>query len=235
MTVVSDPVKRFVPPPLETSTLRQRLLQGVGGSNAARGSLSKCAIQYRQFLSKYRGGDADADTIETLKQDLIHEFDLYQIEMRKMVLSIRVAHVDTEYIDREITDVESEIQKTRFEIEELRNKYPEAKKIRRNLEEFETISKKANQRPPRFELEKSIDEVNGRLRKVEDNAQKNRDEKALREKQFHLFMQSLFDLKESLAEDDDNNNNAQQQASSPSKKQKQEEDGGGEVKAMDLT
>jgi len=161
---------------LETSTLRQRLLQGVGGSNAARGSLSKCAIQYRNFLSKYRGGDADADTIETLKQDLIHEFDLYQIEMRKMVLSIRVAHVDTEYIDNEITDVQSEIQKTRFEIEELRNKYPEAKKIRRNLEEFETISKKANQRPPRFELEKSIDEVNGRLRKVEDNAQRNRDE-----------------------------------------------------------
>jgi chromosome segregation ATPase len=191
----------FQAPPLENSVLQQRLTQGVGGGNAARGSLSRCAVQYREFLKHYLAADGDAETIETLKQDLTRDFELYLVEMKKVSLSTQAAVADTKQLETEMTQVQSKIQKLQADIEVLRNEQPKARQIRRNLEEYEALAKMANTRPSRRVLEERMATVKQELEEVEVEAQKNREEKAIREKQFHLFMQSLFDLKESLAAD----------------------------------
>lgn len=211
----------FQAPPLENSILRQRLSQGVGGGTAARGSLSKCAVKYHELFSKFQACGS-SDTVEALKQDLIREIQLYQLEMKKIALSVHATEVDTEEIVSEILAVKSQIKTTEQEIEELRKEYPDAKQVRRNLEEYEALAKLANTRPPRRELELRTDEMKKQLTDVEDETQKNRDEKSIREKQFHLFMQSLFDLKESLAEDNEETIN-------------EEDEDDGEVKPMDTT
>mmetsp|Transcript_11522 Transcript_11522/g.16900 ORF Transcript_11522/g.16900 Transcript_11522/m.16900 type:complete len:225 (+) Transcript_11522:117-791(+) len=217
----SSEFQKFQAPPLENGILQQRLVQGVGGGTAARGSLSKCAIKYRDFASKFRACE-DADAIKALKQDLIQEFQLYQLEMRKIALSVHAAEVDAEEIISEISAVKLQREATEKEIEDLRKEHPDAKQVRRNLEEYEALAKLANTRPPRRELELHTDEIKQQLAHVEDETQKNRDEKSLREKQFHLFMQSLFDLKESLAEDNEENII-------------EEDEDEGEVKPMDTT
>mmetsp|Transcript_9418 Transcript_9418/g.14568 ORF Transcript_9418/g.14568 Transcript_9418/m.14568 type:complete len:223 (-) Transcript_9418:924-1592(-) len=216
-----ESTKQFQAPSLENGILRQRLVQGVGGGAAARGSLSKCALKYRDFISKFQAGE-NPNSIEALKKDLVRETQLYQVEMRKLALTVHAAEGDTEEIDSEVAAVKSQIRAMEQEIEQLRSEHPEAKQIRRNLEEYEALAKLANTRPPRRELELRTDEIKQKLEDVEKETQKNRDEKSLREKQFHLFMQSLFDLKESLAED--------------SKEIiEEEEEDDGEVKPMDTT
>lgn len=215
----------FSAPALDNVILRQRLVQGVGAGNAARGSLSKCAIKYREFLTRYLAGE-DADTVETAKQDLEREIHLYKVEMKRVALSLQASNTDTERVDAQITDVQAEIESMQAEIEALRKEHPEAKQVRRNIEEYEALAKMASTRPSRRILEERTAKVKKELEGFEISTLKNREEKSIREKQFQLFIQSLFDLKESLAED--------VEKKELQDKQDEEEDEG-EVKSMDTT
>lgn len=190
----------FAPPTLDQAILRQRLLQGVGAGNAVRGSLSKCAIKYREFLSMYFSAEG-ADAVETAKQDLVRDVDLYQVDMRKIVLSLMAIEEDTRSVETDIGATEDQIDSVRKEIEGLRREHPEAKQIRRNLEEYEALAKMAGTRPSRRLLEKRTAEVNSELQKFESSILKNNERKSLREKQFLSFMRAMLDLKESVDED----------------------------------
>ena len=213
----------FSPPALDQTTLRQRLVQGVGAGNAVRGSLSKCANKYREFLSVYRSGEG-ADAVESAKQDLVRDINLYQVDMKKIVLSLLAMEDDTRTVVTKIADTEDQIERVRKEIEELRSEHPEAKQVRRNLEEYEALAKMAGTRPSRRLLEERTAEVNAELQLFEASILKNKEHKSLREKQFQLFMCSLFDLKESLDED--------AEMEERNEKEDGEEDEG-EVKPMD--
>lgn len=213
----------FSPPALDQTILRQRLVQGVGAGNAVRGSLSKCANKYREFLRIYFSGEG-ADAVETAKQDLIRDINLYQVDMKKIVLSLLALEEDTRVVETDIADTEDQIERVRKEIEELRTEHPEAKQIRRNLEEYEALAKMAGTRPARRLLEERTAEVQSELRSFETSILKNKERKSVREKQFRLFMRSMLDLKESIDEDTE--------MGERNEKEDGEEDEG-EVKPMD--
>jgi chromosome segregation ATPase len=220
-------------PPLDNAVLRQRLLQGVGAGTAARGSLSKCALKYRDFVARYQDAAGDADAVESTKQDLVRELNLYQVEMTKVGLSVQAANADAAQIDKEREAVAAQIAAAQKDIDALRKAHPEAKQVRRNLEEYEALAKMANTRPSRLTLERKKAKIDAELKEVEESVQTNREEKALREKQFHLFMQSLFDLKESLAEDVEKKEEAEQGEDDDD--DSDDDDDEGEVKPMDTS
>ena len=186
-------------PALDHNILRQRLIQGVGAGNAARGSLSKCAKKYHEFLPFYFAAE-DADAIERSKQDLVRDINLYQVEMNKVALSLLASHEDSLAIESEITKCDAEIETVRADIEMLRKDYPDAKHVRRNLEEYEALAKMACTRPSRRSLEEQIIQVKTEVQKFEASILNTRELKSLREKQFRLFMRSMLDLKESVVE-----------------------------------
>lgn len=219
-------------PPLDNEILQKRLLQGVGAGTAARGSLSKCALKYHDFLSHYRSEAQDADAIEAAKQELVRELQLYEVEMTKVGLSVQAANADAVRLDEERDSVQAQIDAVQAEIATIRKEHPEAKQVRRNLEEYEALAKMANTRPSRRVLEEKKAKVDSALKEVEESVQNNRDEKALREKQFHLFMQSLFDLKESLAEDTERK---EEKEAAKGEEGEEDEDDDGEVKPMDTS
>jgi Tho complex subunit 7 len=211
-------------PALDHGILRQRLLQGIGAGNAARGSLSKCLIKYREFLAVYLAGD-NADDVEKAKQDLVRDVGLYQVDMKKVALSLLAASHDTRGVETQIVDIESSIESVQAEIEDLRRAHPEAKQVRRNLEEYEALAKMASTRPSRRVSEERSAKVKIELEQFEASILKSNEDKSIREKQFHLFMQSMFDLKESFENDADTTEHYE--------KQNEEEDEG-EVKPMDI-
>ena len=213
----------FSPPALEQTILRQRLVQGVGAGNAVRGSLSRCANKYREFVSVYFSGEG-ADAVETAKQVLVRDINLYQVDMKKTVLSLLATEDDTRAVVTNIADTEDQIERMRKDIEELRSEHTEAKQVRRNLEEYEALAKMAGTRPSRRLLEERTAEVKSELERFEASILKNKERKSLREKQFQLFMCSLLDLKESLDED--------AEMEERNEKEDGEEDEG-EVKPMD--
>jgi chromosome segregation ATPase len=221
------------PPPLDNEVLRKRLLQGVGAGTAARGSLSKCALKYRDFVTRYSAPGDDADAVEATKQELVRELNLYQVEMSKVGLSVQAANADAALMDTEREAVAAQMAAVQQDIDALRKAHPEAKQVRRNLEEYEALAKMANTRPSRRILEVKKAKIDAEWKQVEASVQSNREEKALREKQFHLFMQSLFDLKESLAEDVEKKEEAEQGEDDDDSDD--DDDDEGEVKPMDTS
>jgi Tho complex subunit 7 len=186
---------------LDQDILRQRLEQGVGAGNAARGSLSKCANKYREFLARYKTAE-DADAIETAKQDLVRELHLFQIDMKKSALAVMAVQNDARTLDSDIMETELQIEAVQREIELARNELPGAKQTRRNIEEYEALAKMASTRPSRCSLERQVAQANSELKVMEELILKNKELKSMREKQFHLLMQSIFDLKESIKDEE---------------------------------
>lgn len=211
-------------PGLDHGILRQRLIQGIGAGNAARGSLSKCSIKYRDFLAVYLAGE-NADEVEKAKQDLVRDVGMYQVDMKKFTLSLLAATDDIRGVETQISDIESRIESVQADIEALRTVHPQAKQVRRNLEEYEALAKMACTRPSRRVSEERAAKVKSELEQFEASILKSNEDKSIREKQFHLFMQSMFDLKESFEDESETMDDYEKQ---------DEEEDEGEVKPMDI-
>ena len=160
-TPVTDNVAETAAPPLEVETLRERLLTQVGSRvGGTRGSLSKCATKYRDFLSTVltatHADSSVTDSIEVLKQDLEREVQLYQVEMHKVALMAGAARLEEEACDREHEELNKRVQDCQQDISELQHTWTLEKKKRRNREEYEALAKLANNRPPRRKLQEKL-------------------------------------------------------------------------------
>ena len=141
----------FAAPTLDNETLELRLSQGVG-SGRSRGSLSRCATRYREFLAVFLSTQRDdylADAIEACKQDLEREIGLYQVEFRKKSLSVQAMLEDVATVDKALARVDGVLDDLEKATKRLHEEQPPAKRVRHNKEEYEALAKMANSRPSR--------------------------------------------------------------------------------------
>ena len=188
----------FQVPPLSNETIKERLETGAHGS---RGSLTKCAARYRTFLETIHAEEADADAIERSKQELEQELQLYQVEVHKMSLCLQT-------FQQELTQLESSVEETRTVIHEkkeqliaLRSKQIRSKQVWGYKEEYEALAKMGNHRPSRAILEKRLLLTQKQIQLALSAEQATKEQVQLREKQFQVLMQLMFDLKASVAEE----------------------------------
>ena len=205
----------FAAPTLDNETLELRLSQGVG-SGGSRGSLSRCATRYREFLAVFLSTQRDdslADAIETCKQDLEREIGLYQVEFRKKSLSVQAMLEDVATVDKALARVDGVLDDLEKATKRLHEEQPPAKRVRHNKEEYEALAKMANSRPSRRVLIEKMETLEADKAEAETETSRSENDVSVREKQFHLLMQCMTDLKRSLAEDaasteiDDKNSN----------------------------
>jgi hypothetical protein len=133
-------------------------------------------------------------------QDLEREIQLYQVDMKKMLLQIKAHRMESKQLDQSLQEVEQRTSQERQALVELRTQVKRAKRSRSCLEEYEVLAKLANQRPPRRILEEGMNKVQQELTKVKQEETKAAHELITREKQFSLLMQCMLDLKRSLTE-----------------------------------
>ena len=136
--------------------------------------------KYREFLSLYFSEEG-ADAVETAKQELVRGIDLYQVDMKKIELSLLAIEEDTQAVENDISGTDDKIERVRREIESLRREHPEAKQVRRNLEEYEALAKMAGTRPSRRLLEERTAEIKSELQHFESSILKNMERKSFRE------------------------------------------------------
>mmetsp|Transcript_12063 Transcript_12063/g.17586 ORF Transcript_12063/g.17586 Transcript_12063/m.17586 type:complete len:244 (+) Transcript_12063:53-784(+) len=199
-------------PPLDNEILRERILNREGGPSLMRGSLSKCAARYRDFSelvlaaseqqsSKECDTSALANEIEHAKDLLEREIRLHDLEIRKLFLVSDAADAELAQYDAAQVQIESSISDCKDEIEELKKQLAHERKVRSNREEYETLAKMARQRPARRTTEKKLEAVKEEIEKIRAEDALAMAELDVREKQFQLLMQSIFDLKSNLSED----------------------------------
>eukprot|EP00587_Corethron_hystrix_P011678 CAMPEP_0113301422 /NCGR_PEP_ID=MMETSP0010_2-20120614/2661_1 /TAXON_ID=216773 ORGANISM="Corethron hystrix, Strain 308" /NCGR_SAMPLE_ID=MMETSP0010_2 /ASSEMBLY_ACC=CAM_ASM_000155 /LENGTH=121 /DNA_ID=CAMNT_0000155049 /DNA_START=592 /DNA_END=957 /DNA_ORIENTATION=+ /assembly_acc=CAM_ASM_000155 len=93
------------------------------------------------------------------------------------------------------------IAATREEISALRNRLEDDRRIRHNREACEALATIANGHPASRATRRTIDGIRDGLEVEMAKARRTAAELELRERQFALCLQSIFDLKSMLAED----------------------------------
>lgn len=198
------------PPGLQPETLRDRLLTKEGKSlSADRGSLSKCALRFREFsasslkVSKCADGEKSSELqkLRTLKDDLIRELQLHDLEMKKLELASQVADAELEYYEAIVKETASSTALIKKEIEAEKNKLYAKSKLKQNVEEYEALAKLANRYTSIRENTQTMNEVNIEMEKIRAEVKESEKELEMRGVQFQLLMQTIFDLKNSLKED----------------------------------
>lgn len=210
MTSTAAQSSNNTPPVLQPETLRDRLLTKEGKSlSADRGSLSKCALRFREFsasslkVSRCADGEklSELQKLRTLKDDLIRELQLHDLEMKKLELASQVADAELEYYESIVKETASSTALIKKEIEAEKNKLYAKSKLKQNVEEYEALAKLANRYTSIRENTQTMNEVNIEMEKIRAEVKESEKELEMRGVQFQLLMQTIFDLKNSLKED----------------------------------
>lgn len=196
-------------PALSNETVQERLTTGVGSKGGTRGSLTRCATKFGALCAKLQqqqqAGAADADpdpesSIDALKDELKREVRLFQVEMKKWLIMIQSSQ--KELIDAKQQEEQSAklVQEKQEQIQQLRTKAAKVARTRKCWQEYETLAKLARQRSPRRVLQSKMEKMNSDLVKTKKQLYETAAESKVREKQFHLLIQCMLDLKRSLGE-----------------------------------
>ena len=195
-------------PALDNESLRERLLIKDGQSISTRGSLSKCSIRYRDFteqvLFAMQGKDpnnVDSSGLETVKNELVRELKLHDLEMRKLCQGANAAEAELAFYAATAETTQSSILECRSEIENLKIKLAHEITVRRHCEEYESLAVMAIKRPARLKTEQKLKEIRSQMEDIRERERRAVNELEMREKQFQLLIQSIFDLKSNLKED----------------------------------
>lgn len=196
----------------------------------ARGSLSKCAVRFREFIetvwtcarvsrelasvSSSSGDDEKrrllSERAEKLKTSaeamgdaLSREVKLHDVEVRKLVSSSRASDANARRCDGELTRMEHRIEAARGDIETLTGRYANERLVRRHREEYEALAEMANARhPPVRVTAEELKKAREEIKLVREEERRARKELAVREKQFRVLMQSIQDLKATFQVED---------------------------------
>lgn len=188
-------------PSLSNETIQSRLVTGASSKGGARGSLTRCATKLGLLHAKLNapGGSTDQE-IQAVKEELKREVRLFQVEMRKWMIMIQSAEKELQDVTTQEQQMASAVEEKQKEIQELRNQAAKVARTRICWQEYETLAKLARQRSPRRVLQAKMEKANADLEKTKRQLYETAAESKVREKQFHLLIQCMLDLKRSLGE-----------------------------------
>ena len=201
-----------LPPPLSNETLRERILTG-GGTGAARGSLTKVASRYAEFihaLSSNNTVTADGDddeasstVVANAASSLQTELLLHDLEIRKLILSSRASDGNTARYNSTLSQMQQTLSSTQADIETLTSTLTTERQIKHRREEYNALAKIGNNsHPPIRVTQNELEKVQKDIESVKNEVKGAQWELGIRERQMRVFMASLGDLKSTLKEEE---------------------------------
>jgi len=207
--------------PVENEVFKHRLLTREKGGDVIQNNLDLC-----EFIDKFReygdtallldetpvnkNGNENINEKEKLTKELKKILNalnngllLNKLEMRKIALMVKTAEADCKDYEREHIKLNETIQSLKREIHDSKELHSVQKRVRRNREQYEQLAREANKFPPCYETEEKLNKVITETNSIRKEDDKVTNELIIKERQTHLLMQSLFDLKSTLTENEE--------------------------------
>ena len=175
-----------------------------------RGCLERGIQKYKAFLDLIRARNEESDaSLEVISDeqislamgDLRREIMLHQLEIRKLALVEKAIDIDKMNCEGNLEDLEDSINMMRQDLLDCKQKLASERLVRSRREEYEALSKSANlsvsqkiSNAKKLEMKLSLDN----LRSEEARTQEEID---VKQKQFSLLIQSIYDLQATIAND----------------------------------
>jgi len=192
---------------LDNNTLRERIL--TSGAGNARGSLTKVASQYREFIhqlmrTKSGSDDGSADNAAAAAATNIKtELLLHDLEIRKSILSSQAYSGNSSTYNATLSQMQSSLSSIQQDIETLTSTLIQQRQVHSRRKEYNALAKIANeQHPPIHKTKSELEQVNEQIQLVEKEVEEATEKLCVREKQLRALMSCLGDLKASLNEEE---------------------------------
>ena len=200
------------PPSLSNETLRERILTG-GGTGATRGSLTKVATRYSEFLQSLTSATNDSsdnndnnttDTIQSAAAALETELSLHDLEIRKLLLSSQASDYNSSQYTQTLHDMQNTLKSTQSDIQSLTSTLITERQIKSNRVEYNALAKLANDQklnPVRI-TQNELNQIEEEINIVQKEVTYVQYELCVKEKLMRCFMSSLGDLTSMLKEEE---------------------------------
>lgn len=194
---------------LDNATLRERIL--TSGAGNARGSLTKVASQYRDFIHQVMRTRSDAandddtnnNNLSTAADNLKTELLLHDLEVRKLILSSQAYAGNSSTYNSTLKNMQSSLSTIQNDIESLATTLLQQRQIHSKRKEYNALAKISNEKhPPIHKTRCELDKVTEQIEQVQSEVEVATAKLHLREKQLRTLMSCLGDLKASLNEEE---------------------------------
>lgn len=192
------------PPLITAETLQYRLETGnIGKLGGQRSSLTRCAQKYGAFQVRLLAEHPDAEAIETSKQDLVRELELFELEMRKLILWQQQLERQVKRNQEQQQKRELEITMLSKQVKESSNQSKMAREIQGCFAEYEILAKLINDNHPTpiDDLQQQIDGMRSDVNEVGEETNTKDKILKVREAQYQLLIQYMIDMKRSVEEE----------------------------------
>ncbi|CAI9724386.1 THO complex subunit 7 homolog [Octopus vulgaris] len=125
-----------------------------------------------------------------------------EYNMEKSVLVYEMNLTEQKKYEHLNQDIEEKISEATSKIIDCKQELQEAKRIRKNRQEYDALAKVIQRHPDRLETTKQLQELDKELVKLKNHKNQIQEKLDLRRKQFHVLISAIHDL-EGILEDDE--------------------------------
>ncbi|XP_014667623.1 PREDICTED: THO complex subunit 7 homolog [Priapulus caudatus] len=180
--------------------LRKKLLIEGDGT----GSDTRINTFLKTFFKWFHGKDAESD----------EESNAAYQKLLSQLAQIEISHAKTKFIhdmnvqekknyERLYTDIEQQIDDARQQIIDCKNELLQAKRIRKNRQEYDVLAKLIQQHPDRQETLNELEALDQQTQSSQKENLALDDKLEMRRKQFHVLMTAIYELTSLLEADDE--------------------------------
>ncbi|XP_041446862.1 THO complex subunit 7 homolog isoform X4 [Xenopus laevis] len=109
---------------------------------------------------------------------------------------------EMENYEKIYVDIESGIAAAHEKITECKKQILQAKRIRKNRQEYDALAKVIQQHPDRHETLKQLEALDKELKQLSHTKENVEDKLELRRKQFYVLLSTIHELQQTLENDD---------------------------------
>lgn len=180
---------------MDVGAVNARLLARDTVLPASEPSLKRCTKKFLAFQS-----DSAEDATATLNT-FSSELALFELEASKAEAIRKACEQEIEHYAKLDQAIGQQGKETAADIEALKDELKQARTTRMHKEESEALAKVVNELPQRLATERELVQVDAQVGELTTTHKQTLEELSLRQKQFKLLMQSIFELQRALDPD----------------------------------
>lgn len=205
-TYTTTPFKVRASPPFELlafkmasddEIIRKRLL--IDGEGA--GDDRRITTLLKSFLKWCNSSNLEEGESDAAYQKIQLQLAQCEFAIRKTQTVFEMNEHETENYEKVYDEIEQSITHAYEEIASCKTELQQAKRIRRNRQEYDALAKVIAKHPERQETLKQIEELDKELNSLTGTKESLLSKLELRQKQFHLLINTIHELQRMLEED----------------------------------
>ncbi|CAH2312989.1 THO complex subunit 7 [Pelobates cultripes] len=138
----------------------------------------------------------------TQYQRMLSTLSQCEFSMGKTLLVHDMNLREMENYEKIYNDIESSIAAAHEKIAECKKQILQAKRIRKNRQEYDALAKVIQHHPDRHATLKQLDTLGEELQQLSQTKQNVEDKLELRRKQFHVLLNTIHELQQTLENDE---------------------------------